>query len=61
MLKPARRRTHGQCWFRKEGLCPYSRQALSKLRDSEISIAPETMAALNEIYLFCGRASTHRR
>jgi hypothetical protein len=64
-LNPRPATACGACCFVRGKTCPFSakqvEQLNAKLGPDGKPIARETIAALNEIYRFCGEKKTHRR
>jgi predicted acylesterase/phospholipase RssA len=48
----------GECWYRRDCLCPFSERGLSAA-DGERPIKPETRRVLTTIYRECGKTEIH--
>jgi hypothetical protein len=58
-LDPAVSRSGGVCWFRKESLCPFSRQGL-RAKELAGRVPDAVIDALPRIYEQCGQWSSHQ-
>lgn len=54
LIPQQKQKADGECWFRKEVLCPFSPKSLAKL-----TLNKETARQVAQIYKLCGEDETH--